>query len=338
MTITTLEQPTVPPHDYEAEEAILGAILLAPHIFDTVCEQVTAQDFYEPSHRSIFVAMCRLGESGRPIDHITISEELKKTGDLEGVGGMARVAELIQVVAAPTNVSTHCRIVREKAQRRNLRRIGHDLYVQAGDEQQRVADLIEYSEQDILALDQVSVGGPIPISHLVNDRLTHLDMLRRQEVTITGVPTGFPSLDKLTAGLQPGTLNIIAARPSMGKTSLALAIAAHVALREHRPVQIYSLEMSQEELTDRLLSLEASVDSHAMRTGHLNDAERSRLASAGDELSRAALHIDDFGNLTLAQLRRRARRMKAKHGTADRRLFAVDDLGASGRVAAAGNQ
>ena len=177
------------------------------------------------------------------------------------------MAELIQVVAAPTNVKTHCRIVREQAQRRTLRRIGYDLYAQASDQQQPVVDLIERSEQAILALDQANAGGPIPISDLVNDRLTHLEMLYRQKAPITGVPTGFRSLDKLSAGLQPGTLNIIAARTSMGKTALALAIAAHVALREHQHVQIYSLEMSKEQLIDRLLSMEASVDSQAIQTG-----------------------------------------------------------------------
>jgi replicative DNA helicase len=323
LIITAIEKPAMPAHDNEAEEAILGAILLAPHVFDTVCEEVTAQDFYEPSHRSIFAAMFRLGESGHPIDHITISDELKRTGELEGIGGSARVAELIQVVAAPTNVGTHCRIVREQAQRRNLRRIGYDIYLRAGDEQQPVADLVEHSEGAFLALDHANDGSPIPISDLVNDRLTHLEMLNRQQATVTGVPTGFRSLDKLTAGLHPGTLNIIAARTAMGKTALALSIAAHVALREHRHVQIYSLEMSKEQLTDRLLSMVASVDSQAMRRGQLTDAEKARLASAGDELARARLHIDDTGGLTLSELRRRARRLKAKHDTA---LLIVDYL------------
>ncbi|WHZ16878.1 MAG: Replicative DNA helicase (DnaB) [Nitrospira sp.] len=324
MTTMTIEQPCLPPHDLEAEQAILGAILLCPAVLATVGELVTEQDFYDAPHRAIFAAMGQLENAGRAIDHITVSEELRRTGTLQEVGGSAAVAELIQAVPSASNVMTHCRVVREKARRRELRRIGYDLCVQAYDEKASLPAIVEEAEQAILALDQANTAQAIaPIRQLVTDRLTHLETLYKQKTPITGVPTGFTSLDKLTAGLQPGTLNIIAARPSMGKTALALSIAAHVAMREHHPVQIFSLEMSKEELTDRLLSLAALVDLHAIRTGQVGKAEWARIATAADQISNAPLHIDDSGTLTVTQLRRRARRAKAKTGMA---LMVVDYL------------
>lgn len=324
MTTASIEQPSVPPHDQEAEQAILGAILLCPGIMATVGELVAEQDFYYSPHRAIFAAMCRLGDTGRAIDHITVSEELKRVGTLDEIGGAAVVAELIQVVPSATNATTHCRIVREKARRRDLRRIGYNLCAQAYDERESLPEIIEQSEQAILALDQANAGQATPpIDQLVKDRLEHLDALFKRKATITGIPTGFKSLDRLTTGLHPGTLNIIAARPSMGKTALALSIAAHVALREQRPVQIFSLEMSKEELVDRLLSLTALVDLHVIRTGHVGRADWVRIANASEKLSNAPLHIDDSGAVTMAQLRRRARRVKAKNGMA---LMIVDYL------------
>lgn len=324
MTMMNLEQPSMPPHDLEAEQAILGAILLYPQILATVSELVTEQDFYDSPHRAIFTAMCRLENADRAIDHITVSEELKRAGTFQEVGGSAAVADLIQAVPSATNVATHCRMVREKAHRRSIRRIGYDLCTKAYDEKESLPAIVEQVEQAIFALDQANTVQNLPsISQLVNDRLAHLDTLYKQKSPITGVPTGFQSLDKLTAGFQPGTLNIIAARPSMGKTALALTIAAQVALCQHRPVQIFSLEMSKEELADRLLSLVALVDLHAIRTGQVGRDDWARIGDAADQLSNAPLHIDDSGTLTIAQLRRRARRAKAKTGMA---LMIVDYL------------
>ncbi len=324
MTMVTLEQPTMPPHDLEAERAILGAILLCPEALATVGELVTERDFYDSHNQAIFAAMCRLLDAGRAIDHITVSEELKRTGLLEKVGGSAAIAELIDSVGSAANVITHCLVVREKARRRELRRIGFDLYSKSSDERNPLDAVVEHAEQAILAIDQTQNAQSLPsITQLVNDRVTHLETLYKRKTTITGIPTGFTSLDKLTAGLQPGTLNVLAGRPSMGKTALALTIAAHVALQEHQPVQIFSLEMSKEELTDRFLSLTALVDLHAIRTGQVSPAGWTRIAMAAEQLSNAPLHIDDAGTVTMAQLRRRARRAKAKTGMS---LMIVDYL------------
>lgn len=207
MTTMTIEQPSMPPHDPEAERAILGAILLCPTVLPTVSELVTEQDFYDAPHRAIFAAMCRLWDAGRAIDHITVSEELKRAGTLQEVGGSAAVAELIQTVSSAANVSTHCRVVREKARRRELRRIGYDLCAQAYDEKASLPAIVEQAEQAILGLEQTDTAQALPsIGQLVNDRLAHLDTVYKRRSPITGVPTGFKSLDKLTAGLQPGTL------------------------------------------------------------------------------------------------------------------------------------
>ncbi|MBI4001060.1 MAG: replicative DNA helicase, partial [Nitrospira defluvii] len=324
MTAPTIEQPSVPPHDQEAEQAILGAILLCPGVLTIVGEHVTEHDLYDFRYRKIFAAMCRLADAGKAIDNVTVSEDLKRAGSLQEIGGSATVAELIQAVPSASNVMTHCRIVREKARRRELRRIGYELCVQAYDEQESLPAIVERAEQEILSLDHIGTAELLPsIGQLVNDRLTHLEMLYKRKTTITGISTGFSSLDALTAGLHPGTLNIIASRTSMGKTSLALSIAAHVALCEHQPVQMFSLEMSKEELIDRLFSQTALVDLHAIRTGQVQNADWMHIANAAEQLSNAPLHIDDSGTLTMTQLRRRARRAKAKTGMG---LMIVDYL------------
>jgi replicative DNA helicase len=241
-TTMTIEQPSLPPHDSEAERAILGAILLSPTALGTVCELLTDQDFYDSPHRAIFAAMCRLGDADRAIDHITVSEELKRVGALQEIGGAAAVAELIQAVSSASNVTTHCRMVQEKARRRDLRRIGYHLFDRAFNEKEPLVHIVEQAEQSILAIEGVqNTQRVIPIAELVKERVSHLEQRYKQRTSVTGIPTGFKSLDKLTAGLHPGTLYIIAGRPSMGKTALALSIAAHVALTEYQPVQIFSL-------------------------------------------------------------------------------------------------
>lgn len=319
----SLDQPIIPSHDAEAERALLGSVLICPSVLSTISELVGEQDFYDSPNREIFGAMSRLWDAGRAVDNITVTAELKRVGALQQAGGSAAIAELIQAVSSAANVMSYCRIVREKAQRRVLRRIGYDLSTQAYDEKASPPEMIEQTERSLLALDQSSnTEAPPPINRLVFDRLTHLEKVYKGQVTL-GIPTGLGSLDGLTGGLQPGSLNVIGARPSMGKTGLAITIAAHVALNEQRPVHIFSLEMSKEELTDRLLSQIALVDLRAMHTGKLTTLDWSRIATAAERLSNAPLSVDDNGSVTITQLRRRARRAKAKTGMA---LMIVDYL------------
>lgn len=321
MTMKEMEQPTIPPHDLEAERAILGAILLCPEVLATVGELIQETDFYDSRHQAIFSAMCALESKGSAIDYILVVETLKQEGQLEKVGGNAAVAELIDIVASAANVATHCRVVREKARRRELRRMAFDLYTRSIDPEHTLEELAEHAER--LAFVGESSQAMPAISQLVNDRINHLETLYKGRKTFTGISTGFAVLDRLTAGLQPGTLNIVAARPSMGKTALALSIAAHVALHEKLPVQIFSLEMSKEELTDRLFALTAGINLHSIRTGNVSKADWFLLAEAANQLGNAPLHIDDSGSVTMAHLRRSARRAKAKTGLA---MMIVDYL------------
>lgn len=321
MTTKTMEQPAIPPHDMEAERAILGAILLRPEVLATVGELLQETDFYDSRHQAIFSGMCMLESKGTTIDYIAVVQALKQKGQLELVGGHAAVAELIEVVASAANVVAHCRVVQETARRREIRRMAFDLYSRSSDAQYALEELAEHAER--LAFVGESSQARPSISQLVNERLHYLETLYKSQKTFTGISTGFAALDRLTAGLQPGTLNIIAARPSMGKTALALSIAAHVALHEQLPVQIFSLEMSKEELADRLFALTAQIDLHAIRTGKVSSADWFRLATSTEQLSNAPLFIDDSGSLTMAQLRRRGRRAKAKTGLA---LMIIDYL------------
>ncbi|MCE7976330.1 MAG: replicative DNA helicase [Nitrospira sp. NTP1] len=322
--MTTAEHPALPPHDLDAERAILGAILLCPTVLATVGELVQETDFYASHHRAIFSAMCQLESAGGAIDYILVVEELRRAGLLEKVGGSAAVAGLIETVATAANVATHCRVVREKSRRRVLRQMAFDLFTRSTDERETLDALTDQAEQTIFGgRDSEQSSSRITTAQLVNERLQHLETLYKSQRPFTGISTGFAALDRLTAGLQPGTLNIIAARPSMGKTALALSIAAHVALHEQLPVQLFSLEMSKEELADRLFALTAQIDLHAIRTGKVLSADWFRLATSTEQLSNAPLFIDDSGSLTMAQLRRRGRRAKAKTGLA---LIIVDYL------------
>ena len=322
----TSAAPTLPlfPQDLEAEQSVLGAVLLDRTSLDQALDLLDEQDFSRVAHRKIFAAMVELSEANEEIDSITLAERLKARGDLEAVGGCAYLAELVHVVPSAANVRAHARIVRGKAQRRRLIQLGAALQFQAQDEQQSIPDLLESVERDLLAIHEgTRSGGDIPLGEVVMERLTRLQELQHNPSAIIGLPTGFSDLDTLLAGLQPGNLIVIGARPSAGKTSLALNIAAHVALQETRPVQIFSLEMTKQELTDRLLSATASVSLHALRTARVGHEGWWKLADSAQKLSTSPVFIDDSGSLTISQLRSRARRRRAKDGLA---LIIVDYL------------
>lgn len=323
MTSSTLDHPTLPPHDLSAERVILGAILLFSWVFEIVGEMLAETDFYDSRHQAIYAAMCRLDQANRPIDHLTVCDALKAANQLEFVGGSSGVAELQAEVSSAANIQTHCRIVREKAQRRSLRKIGYELSIQAADEQEPLLQLIEQAEQSILALEHNQRDeGPRLMAENVNERVHFLQELSAGKIQ-AGISTGFPSIDSITAGLKPGNLYIIAARPGMGKTALVMTIAAHIAIRLKRAVHFYSLEMTKAELTDRLLSQVGEVDIRNLQTGNIRNDDWWRVADAAGTLEQAPFYIDDRGTVTLPQLRRRARQAKAKHGMA---LLIVDYL------------
>jgi replicative DNA helicase len=317
--------PRLPPQNLEAEQSVLGAILLDNDSMAKSMEILTEEDFYRTAHRKIYRAMLELSGGGEVIDHITLSEHLKVNTELEAVGGSAYLAELVQGVPTAANVKYHCRIVRDKALLRGLISTSTEV-IARGYDGSPVEDLLDFAERSVFSLAQGKLGRSfIKLKEVIKESLDYVDVLsKRAHKTVTGVPTGFLELDELTAGLQPSDLIVIAARPSMGKTSLALGIAQHAAIKHGHVVGIFSLEMAKAQLVLRMLSSEARVDSHALRIGRLQKEDWWRLADAAGKLEQAPIFIDDSGSLSVQQMRGKARRLKAEQKRLD--LLIVDYL------------
>jgi replicative DNA helicase len=315
MSPTDLIQPRLPPQNLEAEQCVLGAILLDNASMAKAMEALTEEDFYRTSHRRIYQGMLELSERGEVIDQITLTEHLKARGELEGVGGSAYIAELVQIVPTAANIKYHCKIVREKALLRGLITTSTEIISRGYDGTAVVDDLLDYAERSVFSLAQGQLGRSFTaLHHVIKESLDLVDRLSKRTEAVTGVPTGFYDLDDLLAGLQPSDLVIIAGRPSMGKTSLALGMAQHAAVHHRTVVGVFSLEMSKAQLVLRMLSSEARVDSHMLRTGKLQKEDWWRLAEAAGRLEQAPIFIDDTGSLTVQQMRGKARRLKAEHG------------------------
>jgi replicative DNA helicase len=307
--------PRLPPQNIEAEQSVLGAILLDNAAMAKALEILTEEDFYRGPHRKIYLAMLDLSEHGEVIDQITLTEHLKTKGELEAVGGSAYLAELVQVVPSAANIKYHSRIVRDKALLRGLISTSTELISRGYDGTAGVDDLLDFAERSVFSLAQGKLGRSFTeVKHIIHESIDLVDRLYRNKERITGVPTGYSDLDDLLAGLQPSDLVVIAGRPSMGKTSLALGMAQHAALQARKIVGIFSLEMSKAQLVLRMLSSQARVDSHALRTGKLTPEDWKNLIAAADRLSQAPIFIDDSGAITVQQMRGKARRLKAESG------------------------
>ena len=305
----------LPPQNVDAEQSILGAVLLENSALNKALEVIVEEDFHRGAHRTIFAGMLELSERNEVVDQITLTELLKTKGQLEQVGGAAYVAELVQAVPSASNIRYHCKIVREKSLLRGLIRIATDVVSKGYDELVESSDLLEYAEREIFRLGQGRVDRSFVAMHqIVKESVELVDRLFSRKERITGVPTGYRVIDDVTAGLQPSDLIIIAGRPSMGKTSLALGIAEYAAIRANLTVGIFSLEMSQAQLVLRMLSSQAFLDSHALRTGQLTPEDWRSLCDAADRLERAKIFIDDSGGLTVQQMRGKARRLKSEQG------------------------
>ncbi|HXF91783.1 MAG TPA: replicative DNA helicase [Nitrospiraceae bacterium] len=310
-----LSEPKLPPQNLEAEQSVLGAILLDNGALAKAMELLSEEDFYRTAHRKIYRAMLELSEIGEVIDHITLTERLKARGELEAVGGASYLAELVQAVPSAANIRYHCKIVRDKALLRGLISMSTEVIARGYEGLAPIDELLEFAEQAVFSLAQGKLGRSFtPINQIIKDSLELVDRLSKRKERVTGVPTGFYDLDELTAGLQASDLVVIAGRPSMGKTSLALGIAQHAAIHAGAVVGIFSLEMSKPQLVLRMLSSEARVDSHALRTGRLQKEDWWRLAEAAGRLEQAPIFIDDTGALTVQQMRGKARRLKAERG------------------------
>ena len=303
----------VPPQNLEAEESVLGAMLLSPVAVGTVSEILAASDFYRESHAKIFRAALGLWGKGEPVDAITLANELDERSELEAVGGQAKVAELAALVPSTSNVEHYARIVKEMATLRGLVRAGQEITRLGQDRPGEVPDLVDRAEQIVFELGQQRVTSDFAhIETLLKESFERITQLYEAGSEITGIPSGFRELDLLTSGFQPGNLVILAARPSMGKSALGLCIAANLGVRHEVPVALFTLEMSKAEVTQRMMCSEAKVESQRLRSGRLAPDDWPRLTTACDRLMKAPIYVDDTGSTTIMELRSKARRLKSR--------------------------
>ena len=305
--------PIAPPQNLEAEESVLGAMLLSPGAIGAVSEVLDASDFYRESHAKIYRAGLALYAKGEPVDAITLVDELEERGELEAVGGRVRMHELAALVPATANAGHYARIVREMATLRGLITAGQQIAQLGWERPGETQLLVDRAEQVVFELSQSRVSTEFShIEELLKESFERITALYEAGADVTGVPSGFRDLDRLTSGFQPGNLVIIAARPSMGKSALGLCMAANLALRHEIPVALFTLEMSKSEVTQRLLCSEAKVESQRLRTGKLAQDDWPRLVAAGDKLMKAPIYVDDTGSITMMEIRSKARRLKTR--------------------------
>ncbi len=304
----------VPPHNIEAEQSVLGSILLKDKAFAAVVEVVTANDFYRESHRVIFTALVELFNRNEPQDLVTVTSLLNDTNQLDAAGGAAYLASLTSIVPVTANISSYARIVRQKAVLRHLIGVSSDIANRCFEEQDDIDQLVDDAEQsifDIAGKKDASVFQPL--KNVIPGCFDKIEQLYKRKELITGVPTGYSEIDRLTAGLQPSDLIVLAARPSMGKTAFALNIAQHAGLVEKTGVAIFSLEMSREQLAMRLLSTVGHIDSQRIRTGRLHSEDWPHLTRAVGMLADAPIYIDDTPALSVLEMRSKIRRLAAQH-------------------------
>jgi replicative DNA helicase len=305
----------VPPHSIQAEQSLLGTILLDSDSLIKVADVVSADDFYDRRHGLIYETVVKLYEQRKPIDLITLSESLQGQKQLDEVGGMTYLTELAGAEATTAHATEYARIVAAKATLRRLDVAGHAISGLAHDEARELEGLLDEAEQALFSVSQKHLKQNfISIKDVLADSFDRLDALHKDNQQLRGVPTGFKELDKLLAGLQRSDLIILAARPSMGKTSFVMNIAAHVAIKEGIPVGIFSLEMSKEQLIDRLLASESGIDSWKLRTGNLEDKDFEKLNRAMGTMAEAPIFIDDSAMANALEMRTKARRLQAEHG------------------------
>ena len=305
----------LPPQSIEAEQSVLGSILIDRDAVIEVAEFLKADDFYRQAHSKIYAVIVDLFERREPIDIVTVAEALERDDDLEAVGGRAYLGTLSNSTPTAVHATQYARIVERKALLRNLIGAAGKIAGIGYEDPAEVAEAIDRAEAELFAVSQRRVGaGFSPLKTLLHDAYDRLDYLHAHRGEISGIRTGFQDLDTLTTGLQKSDLVILAARPSVGKTSLALNIAEHAAVRDRKSVGIFSLEMSKEQLVLRLLSSVSNIDSQRLRTGFLEELDFARIAPAMNALSEAPIYIDDTPNITTMELRTKARRLQAEAG------------------------
>lgn len=311
-----------PPHSREAEESVLGAVLLSEDAVNEVMDRIHPEDFYVPAHQAIFEGMRELFDTSQPIDAVTTSEVLRRKGELEKIGGVAYLTRLVDVVPSTSNIVYYAGIVEEHAKRRELIRAGGTVTDIAFDIDEEIASVLDRAEQTVLAVaERRSSQALLEVGPMFNQVLEQIEALEELGSDLTGLSTGFVDLDKKLAGLQPANLVVIAGRPGMGKSSLALNIATNAA-STGEPIAIFSLEMSKEEIVQRILSSVGKVDSMKLRSGQLGPLWQKVVDAAG-KMYKAPIYIDDSPVVTVTDIRAKARRLKRRRGLS---LVVVDYL------------
>ena len=324
MTTKSVESAKVPPQSLDAEKSLLGAVLIDEEVIADVAELVAAHDFYDKQHQAIFAAMMRLYERHKPVDLLTLTDELKKKDELEVVGGSAYLTELTNYVPSAAHAQSYAEMVAEKAIRRRLIKASAEISELGFNEDTTTQEILEKAEAELFNVsDQSLKQDLVSLESILTESFDRLEELHRNKGQLRGIRTGYRDLDNMTAGLQRSDLIILAARPAMGKTTLVTNLAYNVATIAKQPVLFFSLEMSKEQLVDRMLSDASGVDSWNIRTGNLSDDDFAKLSEAMGEMAEAPIYIDDTPGLSVLEMRTKARR---KHHEQPLGLIIVDYL------------
>ena len=305
----------VPPHNQEAEQSVIGAIFLEPQALITASEILIPDDFYRSAHQKIFQTMLRLSDQGKAIDVITVTEELSSHNELEDVGGISYITEIANAVPTAANIGYYAQIVSEKAVLRRLIRVATKIVEDGYTREDEVDALLSEAESRVMEVASRKNAGDFKhVKDVLVETYANVEHLQNRKGDITGIPTGFRDLDRLTAGFQRGDLIIVAARPSVGKTAFALNVAQAVGTQTEENVAIFSLEMGAEQLVMRMLCAEGNIDAQVLRTGALNSEDWRKLTMATGTLSRAGIYIDDSAGVRVSEIRAKCRRLKQEHG------------------------
>lgn len=323
--MSDIQSHRLPPQNLEAEMSVLGGVLLENEALNRALEHLDNEDFYRESHRKIFAALLALSDKNEPADLVTLTAELKERGELDAVGGGAYLATLVDYVPTAANIAYYCRLVKEKAVARKLIEVSTDIATR-GYEGGDMEEILDQAEKSIFEISENRARPSyFPVRDILKDTFKSIEKLYERKELVTGVPSGYHDLDRMTAGLQPSDLIIVAGRPSMGKTAFALNIVEYATTHADNPVPavIFSLEMSKEQLVQRMLCSLAKVDAGRLRTGHLGESDWPKLTMAAGQLNETQIYIDDTPAISVLELRSKARRLKAEYGLG---LIVVDYL------------
>ncbi|MBI2871494.1 MAG: replicative DNA helicase [Candidatus Omnitrophica bacterium] len=310
---TELRTERLPPQDVEAETSVLGSMLIDEEAIRRAIELLSPSSFYRKEHAKIFQAVVRLFDSERAVDLVTLTDQLRKEGSLEEVGGASFLAELSTAVPTAANVGHYIRIVKEKYLLRSLIQAATGIVTDSFDPTREVDGVLDQAEQTILAISEKRIEGRfVPFKEVVKESIEMIERVYQKQEAVTGLATGYIDLDAMTSGFHPSDLIVVAGRPSMGKSAFIACLAEHVGVIERRPVAIFSLEMSKEQLVQRMLCSHARVDAHKVRTGWLSQTDWTRLTGAAGRLSEAPIFIDDTPGISALELKAKARRLKVQ--------------------------